>query len=113
MRELTVNCNDLNQKEPPIMDYVWTALIGFAAGLIARALHPGKDDLGLIMTAILGVAGSFGATFLGQAFGWYKQGENAGFIMSIIGAIVLLVIYGFVAKKKNTGGDSGNSGTST
>lgn len=91
------------------MEYVWTALIGFVAGLVARAVHPGKDDLGLIMTAVLGIAGSFIATYLGQAVGWYKHGENAGFIMSVIGAVLLLVIYGFAVKKKDGGGSSGTS----
>lgn len=91
-----------------MLHYLWIALVGFAAGLIARALHPGKDNLGFIMTAVLGIAGSLGASYLGQAIGWYKEGENAGFIMSVIGAIVLLVIYGFVAKKKD-GGDGGSS----
>jgi uncharacterized membrane protein YeaQ/YmgE (transglycosylase-associated protein family) len=91
------------------MEYVWTALIGFVAGLVARALHPGKDDLGIIMTVVLGIAGSFAATYLGQLVGWYKQGENAGFLMSVIGAVILLVIYGLVAKKK----DGAGSGTST
>ena len=89
---------------------LWIALIGFAAGLLARALHPGKDNLGFIMTAVLGIAGSFGATYLGQLLGLYKHGENAGFIMSVIGAVVLLVIYGFVAKKKD-GGAGGTGGT--
>ena len=84
-----------------MLHYLWIALIGFAAGLIARALHPGKDNLGFIMTAILGVVGSLAATFLGQTLGWYQPGENAGFIMSVIGAIVLLVIYGLVAQKKD------------
>jgi uncharacterized membrane protein YeaQ/YmgE (transglycosylase-associated protein family) len=93
------------------MEYVWTALIGFVAGLVARALHPGKDNLGIVLTAVLGIAGSFVATYLGQVAGWYKQGENAGFIMSVIGAVVLLVIYGFVAKKKD--GTDSSPGTST
>jgi uncharacterized membrane protein YeaQ/YmgE (transglycosylase-associated protein family) len=92
-----------------LMDYLWTALIGLVVGFVARALHPGKDNLGLIMTAILGIAGSFAATFLGQALGLYKQGQNAGFIMSVIGAVILLVIYGLVAKKKDAGGPGGTS----
>jgi uncharacterized membrane protein YeaQ/YmgE (transglycosylase-associated protein family) len=95
------------------MEYVWTALIGFVAGLVARAVHPGKDDLGIILTIVLGIAGSFVATYLGQMVGWYKQGEGAGFIMSVIGAVVLLVIYGFVAKKKPAAGAGDSSGTST
>lgn len=90
-----------------MLHFLWIALIGFAAGLIARALHPGKDNLGLIMTGVLGVAGSFAATYLGQVLGLYKEGENAGFIMSVIGAVVLLVVYGLVAKKKD--GDGGGT----
>jgi uncharacterized membrane protein YeaQ/YmgE (transglycosylase-associated protein family) len=82
-----------------MLHYLWIALIGLIAGLIARALHPGKDNLGIIMTAVLGIAGSFAATYLGQLVGWYKEGEAAGFIMSVIGAIVLLVIYGLIARK--------------
>ncbi|MCJ0764394.1 GlsB/YeaQ/YmgE family stress response membrane protein [Variovorax terrae] len=81
------------------MHYIWMALVGLVVGFIARALHPGKDNLGLIMTAVLGIAGSFAANYVGQAIGWYKAGESAGFIASVIGALVLLVIYGFVAKK--------------
>src|SRR5262249_45278898 len=87
------------------MSYVWMAIIGFVAGLIARALHPGDDKLGIIMTAALGIAGSFFANFIGQAIGWYKPGETAGFIASVIGAIVLLVIYSII--KKQTGGSGG------
>ena len=90
-----------------MMHYLYLALIGLVIGFIARALHPGKDNIGFIMTAVLGIAGSFAATFLGQALGLYKQGENAGFILSVIGAIILLVIYGFVVKKKE--GDGGSS----
>ena len=75
-----------------MLHFLWIALIGLAAGLIARALHPGKDSMGFIMTAVFGVAGSFAATYLGQFIGLYKQGENTGFMMSVIGAIILLVI---------------------
>ena len=88
---------------------LWIALIGLAAGLITRALHPGKDSMGFIMTAVLGVAGSFAATYLGQFIGLYKQGENAGFMMSVIGAIILLVIYGLVVKKKDGDGSGSSS----
>ena len=86
------------------MTYVWMAIIGFIAGLIARALHPGDDKLGFIMTAVLGIAGSFLANFIGQAFGWYRPGESAGFISSIVGAIVLLVIYSLVKAKSGASG---------
>ena len=74
------------------MSYVWTAIIGFVAGLIARPLHPGDDKLGLIMTTLPGIAGAFIANFIGQAVGWYRPGEQAGFIASVIGAIVILKI---------------------
>jgi len=83
---------------------IWTVIIGFVAGLLARALKPGDDKLGFIMTAVLGVAGSFLANFIGQSLGWYKAGDGAGFIASVVGAILLLVIYGFV-KANATGAD--------
>lgn len=73
--------------------WVWTVIIGFLAGFLARAVTPGKGPSGFIMTAVLGVAGSVLASFAGQAMGWYGQGEITGFIGSVIGAIVLLVIY--------------------
>ena len=70
-----------------------TIVIGFIAGLLARMLHPGDDKLGFWMTAILGVAGAALANLLGHLVGWYKVGDGAGFIASVVGAIVLLVIY--------------------
>lgn len=76
------------------MGYVWMAVIGFVVGLIARAILPGTQSLGIILTAVLGIAGSFIAGFAGQALGWYAEGQPAGFIASIIGAIVLLFIVG-------------------
>ncbi len=74
------------------MSYVWMAIIGFVVGLIARAILPGTQSLGIILTAVLGIAGSFLAGFAGQALGWYTQGQPAGFIASIVGAILLLFI---------------------
>ena len=74
------------------MGYVWMAIIGFIVGLIARAILPGTQSLGIILTAVLGIAGSFAAGFAGQALGWYTQGQPAGFLASIVGAIVLLFI---------------------
>jgi uncharacterized membrane protein YeaQ/YmgE (transglycosylase-associated protein family) len=74
------------------------AIIGFIVGLVARALLPGDQKIGMIMTAVLGIAGSFIANYGGQALGWYKVGEGAGFIASVVGAIVLLVVYGMVTK---------------
>ena len=76
------------------MHYVWMALIGFVVGLVARAILPGTQSLGIILTAVLGIAGSFLAGFIGQSMGWYAAGAPAGFIASVIGAIVLLFIVG-------------------
>lgn len=89
------------------MGFIYTIIIGFVVGLIARAVKPGDDKLGLIMTAVLGIAGSFLATYAGSALGLYKQGDVAGLIASVVGAIILLVIYGLVTKK--SGGGSGPS----
>ena len=82
-----------------MMSILYTLFIGLIVGFIARAIKPGEDNLGWIMTAVLGVAGSFVATYAGQALGLYAAGSAAGWIASVIGAIVLLVIYGMVAKK--------------
>lgn len=81
------------------MSILYTLFIGLIVGFIARAIKPGSDSLGWIMTAVLGVAGSFVATYAGQALGLYAAGSAAGWIASVIGAIVLLVIYGLVTKK--------------
>ena len=81
------------------MGIIWTILIGFIAGLVARALLPGKQAMGFILTTVLGIAGSLLATYLGQAMGWYTAGAGAGFVASVIGAIVVLAIYGFIARR--------------
>lgn len=78
------------------MGIVWTIVLGFVIGVVAKFLHPGKENMGFLMTIALGVAGSFLAGIIGQFLGWYKAGEGAGFIASVIVAIVLLVIYGKV-----------------
>ncbi len=82
-----------------MMGLIWTVVIGFVAGLIARALKKGDDSMGTILTIVLGIAGAFVAKFLGQMLGWYKEGETAGFIASVIGAIALLFLYGLLKKK--------------
>lgn len=82
-----------------MMSILGTLFIGLIAGFIARAIKPGDDGMGWIMTALLGVAGSFVASYLGAALGLYQPGQPAGFVASVIGAILLLVIYGFVKKK--------------
>jgi uncharacterized membrane protein YeaQ/YmgE (transglycosylase-associated protein family) len=78
------------------MSIIGTILVGFIVGLIARALKPGDDKLGLIMTTLLGIAGAFVARYAGMAMGLYQEGEAAGWIASVIGAIILLFIYGLV-----------------
>lgn len=81
------------------MSIIGTILIGLIVGLIARFLKPGNDALGWIMTAVLGIAGSFLASYAGSAMGLYAPGEVAGFIASVIGAIILLVIYSLIKSK--------------
>ncbi len=79
-----------------MLSILWTILIGFVIGVIAKVLHPGKENMGLILTTALGIAGSLVATFLGRLVGFYKEGEAAGFLMAVVGAIVLLVVYNLV-----------------
>ncbi len=81
------------------MSILYTLFVGLIVGFIARAVKPGDDKLGWIMTALLGVAGSFLASYAGVALGWYKQGDVAGWIASVVGAVILLFIYALVAKK--------------
>ncbi|OUM00971.1 GlsB/YeaQ/YmgE family stress response membrane protein [Variovorax sp. JS1663] len=81
------------------MSIVWTILIGFVAGLVARAIKPGDDSAGFIVTTLIGIAGSLIATYVGQAMGWYTAGQGAGFIASVVGAIVLLFIWGLIRRK--------------
>jgi uncharacterized membrane protein YeaQ/YmgE (transglycosylase-associated protein family) len=81
------------------MHLIWTIIIGFVVGLLARFLMPGDDKMGIIMTILLGVAGSLAATYLGQFLGWYVAGEGAGFIASLVGALVLLFVYNMVRRK--------------
>ena len=76
-----------------------TIFVGLIVGLIARAIKPGNDKLGWTMTALLGIAGSFLASYAGAALGWYAPGAPAGWLASIVGAIVLLVIYGLIKRK--------------
>jgi uncharacterized membrane protein YeaQ/YmgE (transglycosylase-associated protein family) len=76
------------------MGWLWMIVVGFVVGLIARAMMPGTQGLGIVMTALLGIAGSFVAGFIGQAIGWYHAGQGAGFIGSVVGALLVLFIYG-------------------
>jgi uncharacterized membrane protein YeaQ/YmgE (transglycosylase-associated protein family) len=81
---------------------IMTFLIGLVIGIIAKFLTPGRDPGGFIITAIIGVVGSFLATWIGQALGWYQAGQSAGWIASIVGAIILLLIYRMFAKRSTT-----------
>ena len=76
------------------MGIVWTIVLGFVVGVVAKLIHPGRENMGFIITVLLGIAGSFLAGIIGQTFGWYRAGEGAGFIASVIMAILLLVVYG-------------------
>jgi uncharacterized membrane protein YeaQ/YmgE (transglycosylase-associated protein family) len=78
---------------------IWTIVIGFVAGVIAKFITPGSNEpSGFILTTILGIVGAFLASWLGQALGWYQAGEGAGLIGAVIGAVILLVIWGIVFK---------------
>jgi uncharacterized membrane protein YeaQ/YmgE (transglycosylase-associated protein family) len=82
------------------MHILWTILIGLVAGAVAKLIMPGKDPGGLIITILLGIAGSLIATYLGQAIGWYQAGQSAGFIGAIVGAILILFIYRLLKRKQ-------------
>lgn len=79
-----------------MLSILGTIVVGFVVGLIARAVKPGDDKLGLIMTTLLGIAGAFIARYVGAALGWYGPQQAAGWIASVIGAVVLLFIYGLI-----------------
>jgi uncharacterized membrane protein YeaQ/YmgE (transglycosylase-associated protein family) len=83
------------------MSILWTIIIGFIAGVIAKFIMPGDNEpAGFILTAILGIVGAFVATFLGQALGWYRPGEGAGLIGAVVGAIIVLLVYGMFAGRR-------------
>lgn len=82
------------------MGILWTILIGFVAGVIAKLIMPGRNEpSGFILTTILGIAGAFVASFIGQTMGWYTTGEGAGLIGAIVGAMILLFLYGMIARR--------------
>ena len=87
------------RKGRSIMNIVWTIVIGFLAGLIAKWIMPGKERMGVIMTVILGVVGSVVATYLGQFLKIYQPGQTAGFIGAVVGAIIILIVYGLIKRK--------------
>ena len=85
------------------MGIIWTIIIGFVAGVIAKFLMPGRNEpSGFILTTILGIVGAFVATYLGQAVGWYRADEGAGLIGAVVGAVIVLFIYGMIAGRSRT-----------
>lgn len=83
------------------MGILWTIIIGFIAGVIAKFIMPGSNEpSGFILTTILGIVGAFVASYLGQALGWYSQGEGAGLIGAIVGAVIVLFVWGLVARRR-------------
>ena len=84
------------------MGIVWTIIIGFIAGVIAKFIMPGSSNepSGFILTTVLGIVGAFVASYLGQALGWYAPGQGAGLIGASVGAIIVLFVWGFIAKRK-------------
>lgn len=84
------------------MGIIWTIIIGGVAGIIAKFITPGDNEpRGFILTIVLGIAGAFVATWLGQAIGWYGPNDQAGFIGAIVGAVIILLIWGVVVRKRS------------
>jgi uncharacterized membrane protein YeaQ/YmgE (transglycosylase-associated protein family) len=85
------------------MSIIWTIIIGFLAGVIAKFIMPGDNEpSGFILTTILGIVGAVVASYLGQAVGWYQPGEGAGLIGAVVGAIIVLLVYGLFAGRQRT-----------
>lgn len=82
-----------------LFELIWAAIVGLVVGLVARFILPGKDPMGLIMTAVLGIGGSLIATFIGRNVLHLRPGYSAGFIMSLIGAVILLLLYRLIARR--------------
>jgi uncharacterized membrane protein YeaQ/YmgE (transglycosylase-associated protein family) len=85
------------------LSIIWTIIIGFVAGVIAKLITPGKNEpSGFILTTILGIIGAVVATYLGQAMGWYREGEGAGLIGAIVGAVIVLLIWGLITGRRTS-----------
>ena len=83
-----------------MLHFIWTVVIGFLAGAVAKLIMPGKDPGGFIITTLLGIAGAVLARYLGMALGWYHDEDSAGFIASVVGAIILLAIYRLFTRRR-------------
>jgi uncharacterized membrane protein YeaQ/YmgE (transglycosylase-associated protein family) len=91
-----------NSQGKVAMHILWTIIIGFIAGLIAKFITPGKNEpSGFILTTILGIVGAFVATYLGQAIGWYRADQGASLIGAVVGAVIILLIWGFIAGRRS------------
>ena len=85
------------------MGILWTIIIGFVAGVVAKLIMPGKNEpSGFILTTILGIVGAFLATYLGQSLGWYRPDEGAGFIGAVVGAIIILALWGWMSGRRRS-----------
>jgi uncharacterized membrane protein YeaQ/YmgE (transglycosylase-associated protein family) len=85
------------------MGILWTIIIGFVAGIIAKLITPGRNEpSGFILTTLLGIVGAFVATYRGQALGWYRADEGAGLIGAVVGAVIVLLIWGFISGRRST-----------
>ena len=83
------------------MSIIWTIIIGFVAGVVAKFISPGPNEpSGFILTTVLGIVGAFVATWLGQQIGWYQPGQGAGFIGAVVGAIIVLAIWGMISSRR-------------
>jgi uncharacterized membrane protein YeaQ/YmgE (transglycosylase-associated protein family) len=86
-----------------VVGIIWTIIIGFVAGVIAKFVTPGSNEpSGFVLTTILGIIGAFVATWIGQAMGWYGPGEGAGLIGAVVGAVIVLLIWGMIASRSST-----------
>jgi uncharacterized membrane protein YeaQ/YmgE (transglycosylase-associated protein family) len=84
------------------MGILWTIIIGFLAGIVAKLIMPGRNEpSGFLLTTILGIVGAFLATYLGQSLGWYRADEGAGFIGAVVGAILILVLWGWASRRSS------------
>jgi uncharacterized membrane protein YeaQ/YmgE (transglycosylase-associated protein family) len=85
------------------MSVIWTIIIGFVAGIIAKFIMPGSNEpSGFVLTTVLGIVGAFVATFLGQALGWYRADQSAGLIGAVVGAVVVLAVWGMMSSPRAT-----------
>jgi uncharacterized membrane protein YeaQ/YmgE (transglycosylase-associated protein family) len=79
---------------------IWTIIVGFFAGLVAKLITPGREPSGFILTTILGIVGAFVGTWLGQAIGWYGPNDGAGFIGAVVGAVIVLLVWGALTRNR-------------